>query len=117
MFDENFAGWGLEDFELGYRLSKAGFNFVYSNSAVNYHIEHKRSKQKMIEEMYKNMKYFYTKYNCSNELYYFWKFYCGIISLEEYDGKSYKELDNNKQTYFKLFSRSDISMLQNLTEN
>jgi glycosyltransferase involved in cell wall biosynthesis len=36
-FDEDFTGYGHEDLELGYRLSKAGVELRYDASAVNYH--------------------------------------------------------------------------------
>ena len=36
-FDEDFTGYGHEDLELGYRLSKAGVELHYDAGAVNYH--------------------------------------------------------------------------------
>jgi len=36
-FDEDFTGYGHEDLELGYRLSKAGVELRYDAGAVNYH--------------------------------------------------------------------------------
>ncbi|HEY1653847.1 MAG TPA: glycosyltransferase [Candidatus Tumulicola sp.] len=38
-FDESFTGYGHEDLELGYRLSKAGIEIVYESRAVNYHCQ------------------------------------------------------------------------------
>jgi glycosyltransferase involved in cell wall biosynthesis len=37
MFDENFKGYGWEDIELGYRISKLGIPIVYNGNAINYH--------------------------------------------------------------------------------
>ncbi len=36
-FDEDFAGYGWEDIELGYRLSKTGLHLYYLPFAVNHH--------------------------------------------------------------------------------
>lgn len=36
-FDENFTGYGWEDLELGYRLSKQGVPLFYLPTAINYH--------------------------------------------------------------------------------
>jgi len=36
-FDENFRGYGFEDYELGYRLAQLGVRFVFDPTAVNYH--------------------------------------------------------------------------------
>jgi GT2 family glycosyltransferase/peptidoglycan/xylan/chitin deacetylase (PgdA/CDA1 family) len=37
-FATAFTGWGLEDLDLGYRLHRAGFPFVFSRFAVGYHL-------------------------------------------------------------------------------
>jgi len=37
MFDESFTGYGHEDLELGYRLSRLGVPIVYNPRAINYH--------------------------------------------------------------------------------
>lgn len=42
LFDEAFQGYGYEDLELGYRVSKAGLPILYLPEAVNYHL-HPRS--------------------------------------------------------------------------
>ena len=36
-FDARFAGYGREDYELGYRLQRAGMRFVYEPRAVGLH--------------------------------------------------------------------------------
>lgn len=36
-FDENFRGYGYEDYELGYRLARSGAAFVFEPGAVNFH--------------------------------------------------------------------------------
>jgi len=37
-FADDFVGWGLEDIDLGYRLHRAGADFVFSRFAVGWHI-------------------------------------------------------------------------------
>jgi GT2 family glycosyltransferase len=37
-FERTFSGWGLEDLDLGYRLHRAGFPFVFSRFAVGFHL-------------------------------------------------------------------------------
>ncbi len=38
--DEEFAGWGIEDLELGYRLvEKQGFEIVYAKDLICYHLQ------------------------------------------------------------------------------
>lgn len=44
LFDERFVEWGGEHFEIGYRMSKAGYSFYVSDTIKNYHIPHSRSK-------------------------------------------------------------------------
>lgn len=40
-FDENFKGWGLEDFEMGYRLyQQAGLRFALDKASVIYRLIH-----------------------------------------------------------------------------
>lgn len=42
-FDENFLTYGLEDWELGFRLHKLGLSLVSIDRTVGYHQEHPRS--------------------------------------------------------------------------
>ncbi len=49
-FDESFTGYGHEDLELGYRLSKLGVEIYYEPRAVNYHcqaVPYENQKEKM----------------------------------------------------------------------
>jgi len=49
-FDESFTGYGHEDLELGYRLSRGGTTIYYEPRAVSYHLQdipHDDQKQKM----------------------------------------------------------------------
>jgi GT2 family glycosyltransferase len=40
IFDEDFTGYGWEDAELGYRLSKNGMRLFYNPAALAYHYKH-----------------------------------------------------------------------------
>lgn len=51
LFDENFKGYGWEDIELGYRISKLGIPLVYNGNAINYHY-HLWSKEDEIARKY-----------------------------------------------------------------
>lgn len=49
-FDESFTGYGHEDLELGFRLTRAGIDILYEPRAVNYHwqdVPHEDQKEKM----------------------------------------------------------------------
>jgi len=37
MYDEDFRGYGCEDYELGYRIVKKGVPIIYNPDAINYH--------------------------------------------------------------------------------
>lgn len=43
MFDESFYGYGTEDWEFGYRLSKYGICIINDQSSLVYHQEHPRN--------------------------------------------------------------------------
>ena len=38
VFDESFQGYGMEDLELGYRISQADVDIIYNRKAINYHL-------------------------------------------------------------------------------
>ncbi|MEN6349703.1 MAG: glycosyltransferase [Syntrophomonas sp.] len=48
-FDENFQGWGGEDWDLGFRLKKMGASFECREDLVNYHQEHPVENRKTAE--------------------------------------------------------------------
>lgn len=49
-YDEDFKGYGLEDYEFGYRLFKAGGTFIAEPSITIYHQEHPIKIERMNEE-------------------------------------------------------------------
>ncbi|HEX2926406.1 MAG TPA: glycosyltransferase [Ruminiclostridium sp.] len=62
-FDENFKGWGLEDTEFGYRLSKNGVKIMYNPNIEAFHQYHDEQFTREKEKQWdKNLKYFMHKY-------------------------------------------------------
>jgi hypothetical protein len=61
-FDESFAGWGLEDTELGYRLRRRGLAFAFNASALVYHQRKQQITARMYQEWRRNLKRFVRKY-------------------------------------------------------
>lgn len=62
-FDDGYKGYGGEDIDFSFQLYRQHFSFVYSDSAINYHQEHKRKIQEYIE-IYENFMRFYHKHRC-----------------------------------------------------
>lgn len=83
-FNEGFKGWGYEDTELGYRLWKQKIPFVVNEAAVNYHIEHLRSRQ-VLEEDIKRNQVFMQKIHPDFPLAYFQAFNAGDLNLLEFN--------------------------------
>jgi glycosyltransferase involved in cell wall biosynthesis len=61
-FDENFTGWGYEDWELGYRLYKKGARMISKSNIKAYHQEHPVSPNSFQKEGMSNYYYFQNKY-------------------------------------------------------
>jgi glycosyltransferase involved in cell wall biosynthesis len=40
LFDTEFKGWGMEDWELGYRLYELGIRAMVNQKCINYHLSH-----------------------------------------------------------------------------
>jgi len=63
-FDEGFSGWGLEDNEFGYRLSKNGVKVLFNPNIEAYHQYHGREYTKAKAEGWNiNLKYLLKKYD------------------------------------------------------
>ncbi|WP_216828235.1 glycosyltransferase family 2 protein [Alkalihalobacterium elongatum] len=60
-FDETFIGWGLEDYELAFRLYKLGAEFVLANNVRVSHQEHQISTERQ-NELAKNLLKFQQKH-------------------------------------------------------
>jgi len=85
-FDENFAGWGLEDIELGFRLHKHGARFAWEPAAVNYHQTHNPGLRAMDEAAERNLRYFARKHPCM-EVQLHADFVRGTLSLNDYEAR------------------------------
>lgn len=65
LFDENFATWGAEDVDLGYRLFQDGAHFALLRDARAIHYPHEKSYQNNMESAADNYQYFAKKYDNS----------------------------------------------------
>jgi glycosyltransferase involved in cell wall biosynthesis len=63
-WDELFLGWGEEDLELAYRLSKNGLKFLYPHRkhGAAYHLDHPISWEKRLKSLRHNARYFCQKH-------------------------------------------------------
>jgi hypothetical protein len=66
-FDPGFAGWGLEDSELGYRLRRAGLAFAFNPAAVLYQTGRPVTPD-MFEQWRRNLTYFVAKHGGATEV-------------------------------------------------
>ncbi len=61
-FNEEFKGWGLEDWELGYRLYKNGVTFIEDGDIISYHQEHPFSSKNRRADKMRNYAKFAVMY-------------------------------------------------------
>lgn len=81
-FDEEFKKWGLENFELGYRLYINKIRFVLNREAINYHLFH-TSNNRTGEERLENYLLFIKKHRF-NGAEFLLEFLDGKMSLEDF---------------------------------
>jgi len=60
-FDAGFKGWGMEDWELGYRLCKSGVKATINPLCINYHLNHRISPSQSYS-LLKNLVFFIRKH-------------------------------------------------------
>lgn len=84
LFDEKFIGWGIEDYELGYRLYKHGLEYRLCREAISYHQHHSRNFAHSRESELRNYQYFCKKYPDIAVLLYWRKTYDGL-SIKDYN--------------------------------
>lgn len=84
LFNEGFQGWGYEDTELGYRLWNEGVPFISNEDAINFHLEHLRSRQEIKKDIQRNQS-FMQKIHPEFPMDYFIKFTEGEISLNDFN--------------------------------
>ena len=85
LFDENFTGWGGEDYELGYRLYKHGLEYRLCREAISYHQHHTRNFAQSRESELRNYQYFCKKHP-DIAIFLYWR--------KTYDGLSIKDYNN-----------------------
>lgn len=89
LFDENFTGWGGEDYELGYRLYKYGLRYKLSREAISYHQHHSRNFAQSRESELRNYRYFCEKHPDIAIFLYWRKTYDGL-SIHAYNNIVYE---------------------------
>ena len=109
LFDEKFKGWGLEDWELGYRLYRMGLKFKINEKARNYHAEHIRNVRKILKEEVLNYRYFCEKHPYF-EIYLLWRFQKRRLEIDEYNAlvTEFYNLEPNsslREDYLRLVKR------------
>jgi len=109
-FDEAFIDWGFEHFELGFRLFKAGLQYIYEPGARNYHFAHQRETDFYPTKLRKSFNYLKFKHPVyAVEL--LEDFYKGKLSLQDYEyhvcGK-YPELNDLPPIYLPQSVRVDF---------
>lgn len=113
-FDESFVGFGLEDWDLGYRLYKHGTRFIHDNTAISYHQEHQISLNSNWQEYRKNLYTFQAKYKEIEPklllLAMVPVFKKDLIKLNKY-AFEYGELRRQFPSEFSLISETIISLL------
>jgi len=63
LFDENYDGrWGMEDFDLGFRLHQAGVNLCVLRTAESIHFPHSKDMTERKQQGYQNCAYFNNKF-------------------------------------------------------
>lgn len=83
-FDETFVGWGFEHFELGLRLYRAGFQYVYEPRARNFHFAHRREADFYRSNLRSSFEYLKAKHP-EQEVELLGDFVRGNLSLQEYE--------------------------------
>lgn len=84
LFDESFQGWGLEDWELGYRLYRNQVEFKINMNALNYHQAHPRNQRTAFVEQAKNYLRFCNKHPYI-EIYLLGRFILSQIDIVRYN--------------------------------
>lgn len=84
LFDENFIGWGMEDYELGYRLYKQGLKYRLCREAISYHQHHSRNFAQSRESELRNYQYFCKKHP-DLAIYLYWRKTYDGLSIQAYN--------------------------------
>ena len=103
-FDENFVGWGLEDYEMGYRLYKKNLPFVLDKSAFTYKLLHWNDadgEDRLVSKV-RNYIYFCQKHPYI-EVYLHWRLSVGQLDIHTYNliVQQYYDLEEKKAQIMK----------------
>lgn len=93
-FDENIKGWGLEDFEMGYRLYKQELNFILDKASFVYRLVHwDNVDEDRLASKVKNYIYFCKKHP-DIEIYLHWRLSTSQLDIDTYNAlvRQYYEL-------------------------
>jgi len=107
LFDENFKGWGLEDFEMGYRLYKHGLRLVLNREAITYRLIHWRGEEEdHIASKVRNYIYFCQKHP-HIEIYLHWRLSTRQLDIHTFNllVKQYYDLVQEKEQIMKDYYR------------
>lgn len=84
-FDENFEGWGLEDYEIGYRLYKRALNFMLDKASFVYRLIHwDNVEEDRVASKVKNYQYFCQKHP-DLEVYLHWRLSTRQLDIHTYN--------------------------------
>ncbi|WNQ12853.1 glycosyltransferase family 2 protein [Paenibacillus aurantius] len=95
-FDENFQGYGFEDWELGFRLFQNGARFYAGEGIVCYHQEHPFSESARKAQLTGNLLKFYEKHHDLG---------IALIALHQMGKINYFEINRTIQEYYHLKDR------------
>lgn len=116
-FNEQFQGWGYEDWEMGYRLYKLGAAFVEEPRMLTYHQEHAYSKVERKKEDLQNYLRF-TKFHPDIEV-------CAIVlnkikrkTLLEVNDiiNDFKALSKDNPHEYRCFKQTFLNCLEKIME-
>jgi glycosyltransferase involved in cell wall biosynthesis len=84
LFDSYYDGkWGVEDLDLGLRLSGNGRKIYLLKSAKSVHYPHGKNKKERRTEGYENLKYFHQKFNTIGTRIFFERYLTGTGNLRD----------------------------------
>lgn len=114
-FDEDFVGYGYEDWELGYRLYEAGAKYLTSDKVISYHQEHPISSDNW-QEAIENYYLFLTKHPDIDVLLLAIEL-SQLVNLYEMNEifMEYKDFLENDLQEFLLFNKMFIKILVTIT--
>ncbi|MDX1998289.1 MAG: PIG-L family deacetylase [Thermoanaerobaculia bacterium] len=86
-YDGEIRSYGMEDFEFGLRLTRAGVGFARAPGARYFHLDHGHARGTLFRESTRSLRYFYEKYGREEELMLFVKFLCGALPFREFNNR------------------------------